>query len=277
MAYGGGMKIVLIALLLAISAGGVCAPSSSLEDIINGEHRSADNKSRDNFRHPQKTIEFFGTKPSDHVLEMWPGNGWYSEILAPYVKDNGKFTAVTFSVDNLNSDDKRASSWSKTALRYREKMSDKSLYGNVKFTEFEPPAQLKVAKPGSVDVAYIVRVMHIWDEQGILAQGLKSVHKALKPGGVLAVIQHRGDEVAGIGSSAVEGYLGEKYVIEAAKSAGFKLVASSDINANSKDTKNHPKGVYTLPPMLAMGAKDSDKYIEIGESDRMTLKFVKTK
>ncbi|NVK25414.1 MAG: class I SAM-dependent methyltransferase [Gammaproteobacteria bacterium] len=271
------MKTILMTLILVMMSTEVSAVRSNLADIINGAHRSEEHKARDEYRHPQKTIEFFGTKPTDHVLEMWPGNGWYSEILAPYVKEKGKYTAVTFSVQNLNSDDKRAASWSKTALKFREKMSDSDLYGKVSFTEFEPPSMLKIAKSNSVDAAYIVRVMHIWDQEGFLAKGLKSVYKALKPGGVLAVVQHRGDAVEGIGSSAVEGYLGEQYVIEAAKKAGFKLVASSEINANPKDTKNHPKGVYTLPPMLAMGAKDKERYVEIGESDRMTLKFIKAK
>jgi predicted methyltransferase len=269
------MKIIFVLLVLAVNITSMSVCANDLEDIIEGEHRSEASRERDEFRNPKQTIEFFGTQPSDHVIEMWPGNGWYSEILAPYVKDKGQLTAVTFSVNNLNSDDKRAASWSKTALKYREKMSDTSLYGKVAFGEFEPPGLVNLAKPNSADVAYVVRALHIWDEQGILAQGLQAIFEALKPGGVLAIVQHKGDEVKGIGSAAGEGYLGEQYVIEASLRAGFDFVASSDINANPNDTKNYPKGVYTLPPMLAMGAKDKEKYIDIGESDRMTLKFIK--
>lgn len=251
--------------------------SSSLDEIIAGKHRSEENTSRDEYRHPKETIEFFGTKPTDHVLEMWPGTGWYSEILAPYVKDHGQFTAVTFGMDNLYSDDKRAASWSRTAVSYIEKMSDKELYGDVIFQEFEPPQKNQVADPNTVDVAYAVRTIHIWDEKGILSQGFKSLFNALKPGGILAVVQHRGNALTSIGSSAVEGYLDERYVIEVAESVGFKFVDRSEINANLKDTKDYPKGVYALLPTLAMGQHDKDKYISIGESDRMTLKFIKKK
>ncbi len=249
--------------------------AQDLDEIIKGKHRAEKNVARDQYRHPKQAIEFFGTKPTDHVLEMWPGTGWYSEILAPYVKGQGKFTAATFSVGNMSSEDKRDASWSKTALKYREKMSDKSLYGNVNFSEFDPPQMYRVAPDNSVDVAYLIRTMHIWDEQGILLKGLEAIYDALKPNGVLAVVQHRGNASMEIGSVAVEGYLDERYVIKVAEKAGFKLQAKSEINANLKDTKDHPKGVYTLLPTLAMGKKDKAKYLDIGESDRMTLKFIK--
>ena len=249
--------------------------AQDLDEIIKGKHRAEKNIARDQYRHPKQAIEFFGTKPTDHVLEMWPGTGWYSEILAPYVKDQGKFTAATFSIGNMSSEDKRDASWSKTALKYREKMSDKSLYGNVNFSEFDPPQMYQVAPDNSVDVAYLIRTMHIWDEQGILLKGLEAIYDALKPNGVLAVVQHRGNASMEIGSVAVEGYLDERYVIKVAEKAGFKLQAKSEINANLKDTKDHPKGVYTLLPTLAMGKKDKAKYLDIGESDRMTLKFIK--
>lgn len=267
-----------IATVLAVAC--LCVPNAnaslgSIDEILSGKHRSDKNVARDKYRHPKETIEFFGTKPTDHVIEMWPGTGWYSEILAPLVKDEGQFTAVTFATDNMNSDSKRDASWSKTAMKYKQKMSNSELYGDVQFNEFEPPHKLEVAKPNSADVAYVVRTMHIWDEEGILLKGLKSIWNALKPGGVLAVVQHRGTPTEGIGSIAVEGYLDERYVIDVAEKAGFKLVEKSEVNANVLDEKNYPKGVYTLPPTLAMGKKDRKKYLKIGESDRMTLKFIK--
>ena len=245
--------------------------------ILNSDHRSEENKARDAFRHPQKIIEFYDIKPSDTVLEVWPGNGWYSEILGPYLKDKGQLVAATFGINNENSKDKRLAFWTKIAIEYREKMSDEELYGEVIFTEFEPPERLDVAEVDSIDKALIIRSLHIWDEVGQMQQGLQSVFKALKPGGVLGVVQHRSTQISDFASSAPEGYLAENYVIQAAENAGFELVASSDINSNPKDTKDYPKGVYTLPPTLAMGALDQDKYISIGESDRMTLKFVKPK
>lgn len=270
------MNKIVLALASVLSVATVFdVAAQNLEQILASEHRSEKNVSRDEYRNPKQTIEFFGTKPTDHVLEMWPGTGWYSEILAPYVKDQGKFTAATFSIDNLASDDKRDAFWSKTALRYKEKMSNTELYGEVEFTEFSPPQKFQCAEPGTVDVAYLVRTMHIWDEQGILLQGLESIYDALRSGGVMAVVQHRGDASSSIGSVAVEGYLDERYVIKVAKKAGFELAASSEINANTDDTKNYPKGVYALPPTLAMGKKDKERYVAIGESDRMTLKFVK--
>lgn len=245
--------------------------------ILSSDHRSEENKARDTFRHPQKIIEFYDIKPSDTVLEVWPGNGWYSEILGPYLKDKGQLVAATFGINNENSKDKRLAFWTKIAIEYREKMSDQELYGEVIFTEFEPPERLDVAEVDSIDKALIIRSLHIWDEVGQMQQGLQSVFKALKPGGVLGVVQHRSTQISDFASSAPEGYLAENYVIQAAENAGFELVASSDINSNPKDTKDYPKGVYTLPPTLAMGALDQDKYIAIGESDRMTLKFVKPK
>lgn len=266
--------VLLLTSIWALTTSSV-AVAEDLDKILAGEHRSEKNVARDQYRNPIETIEFFGTKPTDHVLEMWPGTGWYSEILAPYVKDQGKYTAATFALDNMSSEDKRDKSWSKTAHKYKNKMSDRDIYGDVSFTEFSPPRKFQCAEPSSIDVAYVVRTMHIWDEQGILLQGLESIYDALKPGGVLAVVQHRGNASSSLGSIAVEGYLDERYVIDVAEKAGFQLEASSEINANAKDTKDHPKGVYTLLPTLAMGKKDKDRYMEIGESDRMTLKFIK--
>ena len=267
------LVLTLATILSTVTVFDVAA--SDLDQILAGEHRSEKNTSRDMYRNPKQTIEFFGTKPTDHVLEMWPGTGWYSEILAPYVKEQGKYTAATFALDNMSSEDKRDAFWSKTALRYKDKMSDTSLYGDIEFTEFSPPQKFQCAEPGSIDVAYLVRTMHIWDEQGILLQGLESIYDALKPGGVMAVVQHRADASNSMGSVAVEGYLDERYVIDVAENAGFELADKSEINANSKDTKNYPKGVYALPPTLAMGKKDKARYLDIGESDRMTLKFIK--
>jgi predicted methyltransferase len=275
------MKTILMVLLLGINllmsnllVSTVSA--NELDEILNSSHRSDENKSRDEARHPKETIEFFGTKPTDHVLEMWPGDGWYSEILAPYVKDKGHFSAVTFSTGNLNSSNKRDVSWSRNALSYKEKMSDVALYGKVDFFEFEPPKSFDLKDIKPVDVVYVIRNLHVWDEYGALNHAIQAIYTVLKPNGILAVVQHRGDAVSKNASSAAEGYLDERYVIEAIEKNGFELVSSSEINLNLNDTKDYPKGVYALPPVLAMGGTERDKYIGIGESDRMTLKFIKT-
>ena len=269
-------KLIFVTILLSISVLANSAAANDLDKILASSNRSDENKARDNARHPKETIDFFGTKPTDHVMEVWPGDGWYSEILAAYVKDKGQFTAVTFGTGNLNSKDKKEASWSKTALLYKDKMSNQDVYGKVHFCEFEPQKTFLTQDIGLVDVAYVVRTFHIWDELGVFSQGLKSIHGMLKPNGILAVVQHRGNAISENASSGVEGYLDERYVIETVERNGFKLIASSEVNLNLKDTKDHPKGVYALPPVLAMGNTDRDKYLNIGESDRMTLKFIKT-
>lgn len=269
-------KLISITALLSMSILLNTALANDLDDVLASSHRSDENKARDEARHPKETIEFFGTKPTDHIIEVWPGDGWYSEILAAYVKEKGQFTAVTFAMGNLNSKDKKEASWSRNALLYKDKMSDQNLYGEVNFCEFEPPKTFLTEGIEPVDVVYVIRTFHIWDELGAFSQGLKSIYDVLKPNGILAVVQHRGNAISENASSAVEGYLDERYVIDTAERNGFKLVASSEVNLNLKDTKNYPKGVYALPPILAMGSKDRDKYISIGESDRMTLKFIKT-
>lgn len=273
------MKLTFIslfgALVLGAHAHNVSASEGDLSDILSAKYRSEQNKARDVYRHPQEVLNFFGLKSSDTVLEVWPGNGWYTEILAPYLKDEGQLIAATFSISNQNSKDKRKAFWSKVALEYREMVTNQEEFGDVTFTELDPPEVLQVAEPESVDLALIIRSLHIWDENGDLLIGLKAVFDAVKPGGTLGIIQHRADSFSDISASASEGYLSQSYVIDAVESVGFKLVATSEVNANEKDTKDHPRGVYTLPPTYAMGALDQLKYQQIGESDRMTLKFTK--
>ena len=270
------VKIALIALFVqTVILIGLPVQAGDLTAILSGEHRSDENKARDQFRNPQQVLEFFGVQPEDHVLEMWPGSGWYSEILAPYIKGKGIFSAATFATDNLNSDDKRYVFWSKVAKKYREKMSDSELYGLVHFSVFQDSKFEGNALPEKADVILIVRTLHVWDEMGQMQQSLNNLYKILKPGGVLGIVQHRANSISEIAATAGEGYMDQRYVVEAAEQAGFKLEATSEINQNLKDTKDYPKGVYALPPTLAMGKLNKKKYLAIGESDRMTLKFIK--
>ena len=269
-----GKLIVLILMTIALTVNGQVM-ARDLAAILDGNHRSEENKARDQYRHPQQVIQFLGLKPEHKVLEVWPGSGWYSEILAPYVKDKGQFYAAIFSPDNLNSDDKQRVFWSKVSQKYQEKMADTSVYGSIYYSVFDNARFESGTLPEVVDVIMLVRTLHVWDERGEMQDALKSLFKVLKPGGVLGLIQHRADTISEFASSAGDGYMDQRYVIEAAEQAGFKLEAVSEINRNDKDTKDYPKGVYALPPTLAMGSQDREKYQNIGESDRMTLKFTK--
>lgn len=266
------LSLLIIPVTLAC---GLVAQPLAIDVVLEAEHRSVEDKQRDIHRHPKETLAFFGLQQDQHVLEIWPGAGWYSDILAPYLKDQGRYTAATFSPNEWNSDDKREVFWSKISRRYIDKFSDQSLYGEVNFTIFEDNSFTGDYVPENVDLVLLVRSIHIWDERGSLLDSLKAVLSVMKPGATLGIVQHRAKSLSATSSSAAEGYMDEGYVIEAAERAGFKFVASSEINQNKKDTKDYLRGVYSLPPTLAMGNVDKDKYLAIGESDRMTLKFVK--
>lgn len=268
-------KLVVFSLLFLVSS--FKTYGTELTEIINGTHRDMQSKARDEYRHPLETLQFFGVTSQQTVLEIWPGTGWYSEILAPFLKNEGKLIAATYRTDQQNSEDKRLAHRSRIAIEYRERFSDPQLFGQVDIIQFSPDGFNKELVKANVDTILLIRLLHVWDEFGFLQQGLRDMYKTLKPGGVLGVVQHRANSTSKIASTSVDGYLSEEYIIKAAESVGFKLLESSEINANPKDTKDHPRGVYTLPPTLAMGEYDKEKYVAIGESDRMTLKFIKAK
>lgn len=269
------MKLVIGFVFTVFLSTCVQASENSVSRYVDSELRSEKNVARDIYRHPAETLTFFGIKENDHVLEMWPGNGWYTEILAPYLSEEGQLSTATYLIDQLNSKDKRDAYRTKTSLKFQQQFSDKYKYGDILFYQYCPETKPKIELKEPADAALLVRLLHVWDEIGKLQQGLTSVFDALRSGGILGIVQHRSDPVSDMASVAVEGYLDQDYVIEAAQKAGFQLVATSEINANLKDTKDYPKGVYALPPTLAMGKKDRAKYLAIGESDRMTLKFIK--
>ncbi|MBU2883832.1 methyltransferase [Psychrosphaera sp. B3R10] len=267
--------ILSFVLLPLIAAFGVVSEPRSIDSILDSDHRLEQDKQRDIYRHPKETLAFFGLKPNHTVLDIWPGSGWYTEIVAPYVKGSGQYIAANFSPERFNSGDKREVYWGKISLKFMEKVAEKDIYGDVQLEVFENGKFEKPNNLPKVDIVLLIRSIHIWDEQGTLSEGLKSVFEVLKPGGILGIVQHRSNSISSIASSASEGYMDELYVIDAVTQAGFELEASSNINANPNDTKDYPRGVYTLPPTLAMGNVERDKYLQIGESDRMTLKFVK--
>lgn len=271
------LNIVFIsAALFSAAAVAETVSAPDLSALAESSFRSAEDKARNKYRHPVETLNFFGIKPTMSVLEIWPARGWYTDILAPYLKEQGKLTIANFRIDDGSMQDDRKIFWSRISAKLSQHILKHQDYlGQVQQTEFDPPAYMYLGLAQQYDMVLSFRNAHIWNEQGYLLDVFRAVFDVLKPGGVFGIVEHRASRVSEISSSAVEGYLDESYVIAVAEQAGFTLQAKSEINANPKDTKDYPKGVYALPPTLAMGTVDRDKYLAIGESDRMTLKFVK--
>lgn len=276
--------LFLVAGLIAgLVAGSVAyADAERLADAIASAHRSDANKARDVYRHPAETLTFFGVDPDDTVVEVWPGGGWYTEILAPYLRDRGIYYAAGFAI--TVKDQREYYVNAQRALA--EKLAGNAVFDHVVLTELQAPLRTTMAPPGSVDVVLTFRNVHNWLAAGNALEMFQAFHRALKDGGVLGVVEHRAKPGTSIEAMKKTGYMTEDYVIETARNAGFKLDARSEINANPKDTTDHPAGVWTLPPNLrhcqdmAEGDEKTacvETYRAIGESDRMTLRFVKGK
>jgi predicted methyltransferase len=246
--------------------------SKAITQIMAGSHRDPKNVARDGYRHPAETLAFFGIKPDMTVVEVTPGAGWYAEILAPLLHDHGTYIVAP-------PDASKAAS--KEAQEYYGKGNDAleakfaagpGLYDNVK-TIYVDTKAVSFGAAGSADMVLTFRNVHNWVGGKVEGAMFKGFYEALKPGGVLGVVEHRAD--AGKPENPKSGYMREAAVIAIAEAAGFKLEEKSEINANPKDTKDYPGGVWTLPPTLGEGEKDKAKYLAIGESDRMTLRFRK--
>lgn len=244
---------------------------SALQALANGNHRAEGHRDRNVFRHPAETLAFFGLEDDMVVVEISPGGqGWYTEILAPFLKERGKLYAASYDPESS------VEYFRVNAKRFSDKLAaDPENYGKVIVTILAPPEKLDIAPAGSADMVLTFRNVHNWMRGGYVEEVFDAFYKVLKPGGILGVVQHRGDPNTPQDPSGVRGYVNEDYVIALVERAGFKLVDSSEINANPRDTKDHPEGVWMLPPSLRLGDKDRAKYVAIGESDRMTLKFVK--
>jgi predicted methyltransferase len=255
--------------LAAFPAFGHAATTApDLAAAITNPKRSAFNMARDKYRHPLAVLNFFGLKPNDSVLEIEPGAGYWTEILAPYLKPYGKYTvAIPAPPANQPRD---AAAVSKFIAKLQNDPAD---YGNVFITGFGTSAPLALAN--SIDLILSFRNLHDWMADGSAAASLHAIHAALKPGGVFGIEDHRGLTTAPQDPRAKSGYVREDYAKTLIEQAGFKLAGESQIGDNPLDTKNYPKGVWTLPPTLAMGTVDRAKYLAIGESDRWTLKFTK--
>ncbi len=242
-----------------------------LEQVLNGDHRDASNKARDRYRHPLQTLLFFGVKPDMTVVEISPGGkGWYMEMLAPYLRESGQYYAASY-------DQSANSGYVKRNLKaFDAKVKARpDIYDRITVTEFAPPTKLSIAPEGSADMILTFRNVHNWVGSGAADKAFATFYKTLKPGGVLGLVEHRASTSTPQDPKAKSGYVREDYVIKLAEKAGFQLLAKSEINSNPKDSKDHVKGVWTLPPSLRGGDGQEEKYRMIGESDRMTLKFIK--
>lgn len=245
----------------------------AMKAVLASPHRHPDNVARDEARHPAQTLKFFGLKPNMTVVEVGPGGGWYTEILAPVLAKNGKLVITDY--DPQGPEEERTTYYGRRMQAFLER-SD-ALYGNIERVVQKPDQPADFGEAASADMVLIIRGLHGRVNAGNLDAYLKEAHETLKPGGVLGIVQHRAKADADPKEAAKKGYVPEEWLIAQVENAGFKLDKKSDVNANPKDTADHPEGVWTLPPTLALGDEDRAKYEEIGESDRMTLRFVKKK
>jgi predicted methyltransferase len=264
--------IVMVGTLAACASGMSSrqATSLKLDAILEGSHRSATNRARDVWRHPKETLLFFGVRPEMTVLEIWPDpTGWYTEVLAPLVGERGKYyAAVLDAAPGVASQEKRVQD-------FRQKLAaNPALYNKVVVTTLYTDGR-DIAPPGSIDMIVTFRNIHNWMARGTAEKAFAAMYRALKPGGVLGVVEHRGNPAVAQDPQAKTGYVNEQYAIDLIQAQGFRLDAKSEINANPRDTKDYEQGVWTLPPVYRLGDKDREKYAAIGESDRFTLKFVK--
>jgi len=255
----------------AIFAGALLAAPSvqaadphPLDGILAGNHRSDANRARDAHRHPKETLEFFGVKPTSTVVEIWPGGGWYTEVLSPYLRGKGSYVAA-FPAQSV-----------KGLQNFKDKLATRpELYDKTAIVPLGVPDKLNIRPEGGADFVLTFRNVHNWIKDDLADKFFAAFYDALKPGGVLGVVEHRAKPGTTLKESGESGYMTEAWVIERATAAGFKLDAKSEVNANPKDTKDYKKGVWTLPPTLAEKDLDRAKYVAIGESDRMTLRFIK--
>ncbi len=244
--------------------------TAQLQSALAHPGRTPSNVARDRYRHPAQTLAFFEVDAGDTVVELWPGGGWYTEILAPYLAaGGGKLYAA-------------APDWGRSGID-KLKTANAELYGNIPVVDF-PAFQADAPRvpDGTADVVLTFRNVHNWkmgyrreDKQDYSAEAFRQIYAMLKPGGILGVVDHRLPETASAEREKSSGYIKTSTVRRLAEAAGFKLAASSEINANPQDTADWPDGVWTLPPSLALKEQDRERYLAIGESDRMTLKFVK--
>lgn len=275
MSYLKTTQMIAACLALGIGAGSLAAgpdTDGALKAAIASDQRNPAFVQRDAARHPYETLSFFGIEPTMTVIELSPGGGWYTEILAPYLRDGGHYVAAAYDPDSPK-EYRRGY----TANFKKKLAADPARFGKVHLAVFEPPNKLSYADPASADLVLTFRNLHNWLSYGDdnMKRVFQSAYDVLKPGGVFGVVEHRLPEEKTQDATASSGYMHESYVVRMAESVGFKLAAKSQVNANPKDSADHPNGVWALPPSYRNKNADRERYEAIGESDRMTLKFIK--
>lgn len=265
-------KLLLLALAWSVALSYTPAyaqDQSALAQRLAAPHRSATNVARDGYRHPLEVLAFFDIKDDSTVVEILPGSsGYYMEILAPHLKQRGRYIAAS-------RDETAAAQYLADHQKLLARLAaEPALYENVLVTKFNSDRH-EIAPPGTADFVITFRNLHNWIERNEIEGALRAFHKALKPGGVLGVVDHRGRTDMTQEAQMKTGYVRQDYAIALIEKAGFRLVGNAEVNANPKDTKDHPEGVWTLPPTYRLKDRDRAKYAAIGESDRFTLKFVK--
>jgi predicted methyltransferase len=257
--------------LFALSSRAQSGEDAQLRAAIDGAHRSAANRSRDAARHPYETLRFFGLQARHRVIEAAPGGGWYTEILAPYLRDSGKLYAAGEAADDPDEVRRRSRRTFDDKVAKNPELYDRVVVGRLprgpRFTDMAPV--------GGVDMVLTFRNVHNWIEAGHLDETLRAFAAVLKPGGVLGVEEHRAPPGSTLDWIGKNGYVTEALMIERARAAGLELADRSEVNANPRDTKDHPNGVWSLPPTLRGGEVERAKFIAIGESDRFTHRYVK--
>ncbi|KPA93120.1 MULTISPECIES: class I SAM-dependent methyltransferase [Pseudomonas] len=271
------MNRTLVALsltaLLAPALGQAASTDTTITDaqyakVLAGSWRAPENSVRDVYRHPRQTLQFFGLQANQTVIEITPGGGWYSEVLAPLLRGQGQYIAAVQAPSSSEYARRSADSLKQKFAR------DPSQYVRASLVEFDPQAPV-LGKPNSADRVLTFRNVHNWVMADDAPAMFSAFFQVLKPGGVLGVVDHRAKDGADLESIKRSGYLPTAYVVKLASDAGFVLDGQSEINANPRDTKDYPDGVWTLPPTLRLGEQDKARYQAIGESDRLTLRFVK--
>jgi len=254
--------------LMGLAVAAAPALAAPFDAAIAGAHRSDANKARDKYRHPAETLAFFKVQPNMTVVEISPAGGWYTEIIAPALKDKGQYIGA-------HNNPAASAGAAAGANKFADMLAAKpEVYGNAKVSAFGK-GSYDIAPAGTADRVVSFRNVHNWHMAGFAPEAFKAFYAALKPGGMLGIVEHRLPEDKPDELMKSSGYMKVSYIKKLAEDAGFTFIGTSEINANPKDTKDYPKGVWTLPPNYAEGDTEKAKYAAIGESDRMTLRFMK--
>jgi predicted methyltransferase len=254
--------------LMGLAVAAAPALAAPFDAAIAGAHRSDANKARDKYRHPAETLAFFKVQPNMTVVEISPAGGWYTEIIAPALKDKGQYIGA-------HNNPAASAGAAAGAKKFADMLAAKpDVYGNAKVSAFGK-GSYDIAPAGTADRVVSFRNVHNWHMAGFAPEAFKAFYAALKPGGMLGIVEHRLPEDKPDELMKSSGYMKVSYIKKLAEDAGFTFIGTSEINANPKDTKDYPKGVWTLPPNYAEGDTEKAKYAAIGESDRMTLRFMK--